>query len=259
MQYLRNRFDGWYRWLRYSPRYLWYARVFRRSFVQTMAAEEYFFRSLFAEHGIRRVFDVGANVGDMAEVFRHLADQVVCVEADPDTARVLVDRFRRCPAIAVETTALGDSVGQVELRRKKFCGFNTLSEKWAAALDSQALPTTEIVRVPVTTLDRVIAKHGSPDYLKIDVEGHELPVVRGLTEIVPVVSFEANLPIFRPETEQIVQRFLERDPSATFNARKGGSRGWMLPAPADAECLRRLLDVSGTTTYDIFAFSSRRR
>ena len=44
--------------------------------------------------------------------------------------------------------------------------------------------------MPVTTLDRLIAQHGVPSFIKIDVEGFEDQVLAGLTHPVPALSFE---------------------------------------------------------------------
>ena len=49
--------------------------------------------------------------------------------------------------------------------------------------------------VPVTTLDALIDRYGLPAFCKIDVEGFEEAVVRGLSRPIPSVSFE-----FTPET-----------------------------------------------------------
>ena len=170
------------------------------------------------------------------------------------TATLLQYRFRARSGVVVESTAVGERVGQADLQLKPHSGFNTLSEKWASAMDGQALPTSGVVTVPVTTLDELIAKHGPPDYVKIDVEGFELPVIRGLTTPVRVLSFECNLPLFRAETDQVIERLLSLDAGTRFNARHGDRPSWMLSAPTDVAGLRRLLDASAAITCDVFAF-----
>jgi hypothetical protein len=46
----------------------------------------------------------------------------------------------------------------------------------------------------VTTLDALIERYGEPAFVKIDVEGFELEVLKGLSRRVPALSFE-----FTPE------------------------------------------------------------
>jgi hypothetical protein len=44
--------------------------------------------------------------------------------------------------------------------------------------------------VPITTLDAMIARHGVPSFIKVDVEGLEAEVLAGLSRPIAALSFE---------------------------------------------------------------------
>ena len=71
--------------------------------------------------------------------------------------------------------------------------------------------------VETTTLEMLIDKYGLPFFIKVDVEGYELHVLRGLRQPVPYLSFEVNLPEFLQEGLKCVQLLGSMAADGLFN------------------------------------------
>lgn len=141
------------------------------------------------------VFDVGAHVGDRTAAFRALGARVVAVEPQRRLAMTLRLIHGRDRDVIVRRTALGAAEGTADLRvNSANPTVATLSEDFLAATsgatgwEGQVWDGAETV--PVTTLDALIAAHGAPSFVKIDVEGHEPDVLAGLAAPPPALSFE---------------------------------------------------------------------
>jgi FkbM family methyltransferase len=132
--------------------------------------------------------DVGANVGDVLEVIATVAPHARHVAYEPLPA--LADGLaRRFPDVVVRAVALADAPG--DARFVHVPGAPALSGLRAvhgASHPVEALP------VPVRTLDDDLPRDLAPRFIKIDVEGAELQVLRGaartLEEHRPLVAFE---------------------------------------------------------------------
>ena len=141
------------------------------------------------------VFDIGAHAGNRMRTLLSLGCRVVAVEPQPDFARLLRAMLGRRRDVAIEETAVGDAAGRVELSiSERTPTVTTTVPAWKQARatdpDFARVRWDRRVDVETTTLDRLIARHGSPSFIKIDVEGSEPAVLRGLSRPVPVLSFE---------------------------------------------------------------------
>jgi FkbM family methyltransferase len=178
------------------------------------------------------VFDVGAHVGDRVAAFRKLGARVVAVEPQPALIRVLRVLYGRDGAVAIEPQAVGRSGGTVELKLNLANPtVSTASQAFVRAADGapgwEGQAWTRNIEVPITTLDALIARHGMPAFIKIDVEGFEAEALAGLTRAVPALSFEFTT-IARDVAAACVERCCALG-YARFNAALGESQKFVHP------------------------------
>jgi FkbM family methyltransferase len=141
------------------------------------------------------VFDIGAHVGDRVAAFRRLDARVVAVEPQPALTTTLRLFYGRDPKVTIEAVAVGSHAGTIELNiNLDNPTVSTASadfiEAAANAPEWKGQAWNKRVTVPLTTLDALIARHGLPAFIKIDVEGFEAAALAGLTQAVKALSFE---------------------------------------------------------------------
>jgi FkbM family methyltransferase len=148
----------------------------------------------FVRHG-DLAFDIGAHVGDRIASFRRLGARVIALEPQPALALSLRALFAFDRGVTVEQVAIARAPGTVELMiNVNNPTVSTASKDFIRAAEDASgwreQRWMRSIRVPATTLDELIARHGMPAFVKIDVEGFEAEALAGLSQPVAALSFE---------------------------------------------------------------------
>ena len=192
--------------LKYSPAGRLVQRLFKTKDHTVLQQEILFYNSFLPP--CRIIFDIGANDGHKTEAFLRFAKQVVCVEPDARNFSILQERFRHRKArVILENKAVAAHDGEsILFIYEPGSAFNTTSSKFREFGERvgrpryrEAISFSDSTKVAAVTLDTLIERYGVPDFIKIDVEGSELSVLKGLHHPVPLISLEYNLPQFQPE------------------------------------------------------------
>ena len=244
--------------------YDFYWTLADRRIIDDRRSELDFYRGLL--DGFREgdlIFDVGANQGYKTEIFVRLGGKVVAVEPDGISQEILKQKFlkyrlRRNPVVIVGQAISDRSSVRTMWIDTPGSAKNTLSQKWAETLRGddrrfgQRLGFEQCKEVETVSMEQLIAFHGLPFFVKIDVEGHELSVLRGMRRPVPYLSFEVNLPEFRPEGLECVQVLRRLAPDGEFNYTPDCRRGLALKQWRRAEQFSAILASSSDPSIEVF-------
>ncbi|MBD0293817.1 MAG: FkbM family methyltransferase [Flavisolibacter sp.] len=215
---------GIYDYVKYSQLFRLYERLLKPEVKQAFQREYQFYQSFLTPCSL--IFDIGAYDGHKTDVFLQWADKVVCCEPDPKNFHTLQVRFRNDKhRVFIENVA----VASVTTIREMFVhhagsAFNTLNEKFMQVTEADQVEKWDEKiqyeskrQVSTTTLNDLIAKYGKPYFIKIDVEGYELEVVKGLSQRVPYLRLECLFPYFAEELKQSMEWLHQLDPGVHFN------------------------------------------
>lgn len=170
-------------------------------------------------------FDVGANMGNRTEAFLKLGATVVAIEPQENCLLTLRERFCDNPSFILVDKALAETEGENEFFISNAHTLCSMSPTWIAHVRErnffEGCTWDNKTVVPTTTLDTLIAAYGRPVFCKIDVEGSEYDVLRGLSQPINVISLEYTMGIIDPTINCI--RYLSSLGNVRFNYSEGES------------------------------------
>jgi FkbM family methyltransferase len=151
------------------------------------------------------VFDIGANHGNRVEIFLSLGAKVVAVEPQPLCVEHLRERFGWSKDLTILESAVDCKEGRSRMKISNNDTVSSMNDRWiemakAGGRFDDSHWGREI-DVRTTTLDSLITSYGRPQFVKIDVEGHESEVLKGLHAPIPRLSFEYTPEYMRPALE----------------------------------------------------------
>lgn len=164
-------------------------------------------------------FDVGANVGRRTQVLLRLKTRVVAVEPQEQCLQRLRRKFGTNDNVILVPAAVGEQPGKAQIQLCDSHSLSSLSTRWIESVRASGryaqCTWSRSVTIDVTTLDELIAQHGRPAFIKLDVEGYEHEALKGLSQPVKCVCLEFT-PEFIESTRKCVDRLAQIGPAA-FN------------------------------------------
>lgn len=140
-------------------------------------------------------FDIGANRGDFTLAALGKGYRVVAIEAAPKVFKELACNFIYNPNVTPLRFAVsGSDYARVEFYEAQEDGLSTLNPDW---LTNESMPYAgkpyRTIAATTITLDTLADLYGVPDLIKIDVEGAEWSVFKGLSSKMGTIAFEWTL------------------------------------------------------------------
>ena len=137
------------------------------------------------------VWEVGANIGTHAMAFSKVAKQVVCWEANPQHFAVL--KLNTKGKLAPNVHCINKAIGAPDVETITVEQFDdTVPGNYGAARVGGKTGTV----IECRTLDSYLMELSPPSLVKIDVEGHEVDVLKGAIALMlitkPVIFMEAG-------------------------------------------------------------------
>lgn len=203
-----------------------------KSLIQTKTEKEAFqkrksFYAQFLKPG-ELYFDIGANLGNRIAPALALGARVVAVEPQEECCFFLKRKYGS--QIHLVSKGAGEKEGKLELYQSETHMISSFSTDWITSVKNSGRFAKNSWSggkiVEITTLDKLIETYGNPAFIKIDVEGFEFEVLKGLSTAVPFISFEYAMPEQAKQSINCIERLHQLSNTIICNYSQGESMSW---------------------------------
>ena len=189
-------------------------------------------------------FDIGANRGDFTLAALAKGYRIIALEPAPRVFGELVQNFIYNPnVIPLKLAASSSNWGRIKFFEADEDGLSTINIDWltAESMPYAGKPYREC-EVSTITLDKLCEVYGMPDLIKIDVEGAEWAVFKGLSSKMGTIAFEWTLATLDEHKDQLTHlyslgyksvapQFIEHhceEPDAWYSIKGFELKAWVL-------------------------------
>lgn len=204
-------------------------------------------------------FDIGANLGNRIEPALKLGAKVVAVEPQKECCTFLKKKYGN--TIVIINKGVGAREGEQDFFQSETHMISSFSPEWIDAVKkSGRFSDREWQKkgtISLTTLDTLIQQYGRPNFIKIDVEGYEAEVLKGLSQPVNYLSFEYTVPEQQAHVITCIQRISEINAAIECNYSQGESMKWATEQWRTAEEMIHFVQTDEFTGFgDIYVRST---
>jgi FkbM family methyltransferase len=139
------------------------------------------------------VFDVGLNKGDKSVLFLELGANVIGFEPQVECFNYANNRFNDNNKFKSENIALDNKKGIGTIFIGTHNELSSMSNVFISETKKERFTDynwSDNRQINTDTLDNMISKYGKPNFIKIDVEGYEIEVLKGLSSQIDFISIE---------------------------------------------------------------------
>ena len=176
--------------------------------------EEVFFQRKINYDEKRDIVDCGSNIGFFALYInqKYKTNRVFCIEPDPANLVLLKSNVKqnKVNKIKIIESAIGN--------KKSICSFISTENGVGSYLGKSAVKKNEVlIKVKIDTLDNIVKENKiTPGFIKIDVEGNEVPALLGAKMTLETFHPTLLIEIHKKGGYPIIEKYLKKFQYVSF-------------------------------------------